>query len=197
MNFFFTLLIFVCSKVQSPKLEERISALQTLESMCCDKDKSLIIAKSGVAKIIAPFLVDPQTALRAASASALRRIGEGGGYEAYEILLQDDIMTPLTALLKKVKEIFSLTFAIYYYNYYNIFHLHNYIFSIHIILLGTHIYDINLKTKKNCSTFYQHNLLLFTILNTICMNIFYIPTFFYPYNSAVQQYIYEYINNMY
>ncbi|XP_043279904.1 HEAT repeat-containing protein 3 isoform X2 [Venturia canescens] len=91
----------VCGQLQSPSMEEKLSALQTVESMCCDKGQALLILDRGLAKIIGPLLVDSYITVRAASASALRRLGENGGEEAYEVLLQDDVMTPLTALLKK------------------------------------------------------------------------------------------------
>ena len=74
--------------------------------MCCEPVQAVQIAKSGITKIIAPFLVDSNTPVRAACASALRRIGESGGEEAYESLLKDDLMTPLIALLKKVQSFF-------------------------------------------------------------------------------------------
>lgn len=83
-------------------MEEKLSALRNVELMSSEKAQAMQILEGGLAKIIGPLLLDFHVAVRAASASALRHIGENGGEEAYKVLLQDDIMTPLTALLKKV-----------------------------------------------------------------------------------------------
>ncbi|EZA61547.1 hypothetical protein DMN91_003785 [Ooceraea biroi] len=87
--------------VQSLNLEEKLSALQTLGSMSYDSSMAQQIAKDGVARIIGPLLVDCNAAIRANTASALKDIAKNGGESAYTDLLKDDIMTPLTALMKQ------------------------------------------------------------------------------------------------
>ncbi|XP_015593716.1 HEAT repeat-containing protein 3 [Cephus cinctus] len=91
----------VYEQLQSPSVEEKLSGLQTLESMCCDASMAMKIANDNIGKIIGPLLVDPGKPVRGASASALRRIAENGGDEAYQQLLKQDIMTPLSTLLKR------------------------------------------------------------------------------------------------
>lgn len=91
----------VYEKVQSVNVEEILSGLQTLESMSCESILAVQIAKDGIAKLIGPLLVDRNVLVRAGTASALRYIAENGKAEAYENLLKDDIMTPLSNLLKQ------------------------------------------------------------------------------------------------
>lgn len=70
--------------------------------MSCESILAVQIAKDGIAKLIGPLLVDRNVLVRAGTASALRYIAENGKAEAYENLLKDDIMTPLSNLLKQV-----------------------------------------------------------------------------------------------
>lgn len=93
-------LIRVLEQVSSGNVEEKLSALQTLESMSYEAAMAVQIAKDNIAKIIGPFLVEENRLVRAATASTLRNIAENGGEDAYLSLLKDDVMTPLTALLK-------------------------------------------------------------------------------------------------
>ncbi|KAG7210771.1 hypothetical protein KM043_012265 [Ampulex compressa] len=89
----------VYEDVQSPNVEEKLSGLQTLESMCCDSAMAIRIAENGITKMIGPLLVDRNVVVRAATASALRYIAENGKEEAYTHLVRDDVITPLSALL--------------------------------------------------------------------------------------------------
>ncbi|XP_066598945.1 HEAT repeat-containing protein 3 [Prorops nasuta] len=94
-------LLRVYEEVQSVNIEEKISGLQMLESMACDAAMAVRIAKDGISKMIGSFLVDCNISVRVAVATTLRYIVENGGEEALNELLKDDILTPLTALLKK------------------------------------------------------------------------------------------------
>lgn len=60
------------------------------------------IAKDGIAKIIGPLLMDHNAVMRANTAHTLREIAENGREEACNDLIKDDIVTPLTALLRQV-----------------------------------------------------------------------------------------------
>lgn len=93
-------------KVQSCNLEKKLSSLQTLASMSCNSSMAIRIAKEGIAKIIGPLLIDHDTIVQAATASTLRQIADNGGKDAYASLCQDDIMTPLSTLLKQVYRTF-------------------------------------------------------------------------------------------
>lgn len=83
-------------------IEEKLSGLQSLESICNDSTVAVSVSREKIGKIVGPLLVDHNTVVRAAGASALHRIAESGGEEAYENLVKDDIMTPLSVLLTKV-----------------------------------------------------------------------------------------------
>ncbi|XP_031829629.1 HEAT repeat-containing protein 3 [Nomia melanderi] len=91
----------VYEEIQSANVEEKLSGLQTLESMSCDSGLATQIAQDGIAKMIGPLLVDGNVLVRAGSASALRHIADNGIVEAHESLMKDDIMTPLCCLLKQ------------------------------------------------------------------------------------------------
>ena len=88
-------------------MEEKLSGLQTLESMSYEASMAVQIAKNNITKIIGHFLIDENKLIRAATASTLRNIAENGGEDAYLNLLKDDIMTPLTSLLKNVISILN------------------------------------------------------------------------------------------
>ncbi|XP_046602847.1 HEAT repeat-containing protein 3 [Neodiprion virginianus] len=88
-------------QLESPNIEEKLSGLQTLESMCTNAEMAMQVAKGGVARIAAPLLVDENNLVRAASASALRNIANNGGEDACNMLLEHDVMTPLAALLQR------------------------------------------------------------------------------------------------
>ncbi|XP_076233884.1 HEAT repeat-containing protein 3 [Calliopsis andreniformis] len=91
----------VYEEIQSANVEEKLSGLQTLESMSCDLELAVHIAKEGIAKIVGPMLIDNNALIRSGSATVLRYIADNGKAEAHESLIKDDIMTPLCALLKQ------------------------------------------------------------------------------------------------
>ncbi|KAF7411193.1 hypothetical protein HZH66_000089 [Vespula vulgaris] len=91
----------VYEEVQSSILEEKLSGLQTLESMSCSKSMAERIAMDGIAKILGPLLIDHSIPVRASVASTLRHIVENGGEKACTKFVNDDIMTPLSTLLKR------------------------------------------------------------------------------------------------
>lgn len=70
--------------------------------MSCDSSMAKQIAKDGIAKIIGPLLMDHNAAIRVNTAHTLREIAESGREEACSDLIKDDIVTPLTALLRQV-----------------------------------------------------------------------------------------------
>ncbi|XP_024877471.1 HEAT repeat-containing protein 3 isoform X1 [Temnothorax curvispinosus] len=88
-------------KIQSCNLEEKLSALQILASMSCDSSMATQIAKDGIAKIIGPLLMDHNAAIRTNTAHTLREIAENGREQACNDLIKDDIITPLTAVLRQ------------------------------------------------------------------------------------------------
>lgn len=91
----------VYEDLQSANVENKISALQTLESMSTDFALAVQIATDGITKKIGPLLLDQNPLVRTYTASALRYIAAGGEDQAYACLVRDDIMTPLSAVLQK------------------------------------------------------------------------------------------------
>ncbi|XP_017884636.1 HEAT repeat-containing protein 3 [Ceratina calcarata] len=91
----------VLEEIQSANIEEKLSGLQTMESMCCDTLLAVQIASNRIAKILGPSLLDPNASVRACSASALRTVVEHGDEKAHEILMIDDVMSPICASLKQ------------------------------------------------------------------------------------------------
>ncbi|KAL0129573.1 hypothetical protein PUN28_001678 [Cardiocondyla obscurior] len=91
----------VYDDIQSCNIEEKLSALQILASMSCDSSMAKQIAKDGIAKIIGPLLMDHNAAIRANTIHTLQEIAENGKEEVCNDLIEDDIITPLTALLRQ------------------------------------------------------------------------------------------------
>lgn len=79
-----------------------MSALHTLETMAWDPLMAEHIVKDGIVKIIGPLLLHSNAAVRASAASTLKQIADNGGANTITNLIKDDIMTPLSALLKQV-----------------------------------------------------------------------------------------------
>ncbi|KYN40722.1 HEAT repeat-containing protein 3 [Trachymyrmex septentrionalis] len=91
----------VYNDIQSCNLEEKLSALQILASISCDSSMVKHIAKDGIAKIIGPLLLDHNAAIQMNTAHTLREIAENGKEEVCNDLVKDDIITPLTVLLRQ------------------------------------------------------------------------------------------------
>ncbi|XP_011869585.1 PREDICTED: HEAT repeat-containing protein 3-like [Vollenhovia emeryi] len=91
----------VYDDIQSCNLKEKLSALQILASMSYDSSMVKQIAKDGIAKRIGPLLLDHNAAVRANTAQTLREIADNGREEVCDDLIKDDIVTPLTALLRQ------------------------------------------------------------------------------------------------
>ncbi|XP_032670486.1 HEAT repeat-containing protein 3 [Odontomachus brunneus] len=96
-----TALLDIYNEIQSCNIKEQLSALQTLEAMACDPSMAEYIAKDGIVKIIGPLLLHYNSAVRASTASTLRQIAESYETKTVICLIKDDIMTPLSALLKQ------------------------------------------------------------------------------------------------
>ncbi|KYM96799.1 HEAT repeat-containing protein 3 [Cyphomyrmex costatus] len=91
----------VYDDIQSCNLEEKLSALQILASMSCDSSMAKQIAKNGIAKLIGPLLLDYNAAIRKNTVHTLSEIAENGREEGCNDLIKNDIITPLTILLRQ------------------------------------------------------------------------------------------------
>ncbi|XP_014616972.1 PREDICTED: HEAT repeat-containing protein 3 isoform X1 [Polistes canadensis] len=91
----------VYDEIQSLAIEEKLSGLRTLESMCYSKVIAERVSSDGIVKMIGPLLIDNSLTIRAAVASALRQVAENGKDNAVTKLIDDDIMTPLITLFTR------------------------------------------------------------------------------------------------
>lgn len=121
-KFYFLILFVLFLKIyifqlQAVDMEEKLNGIQTLEAMGCDLNAANKIANSEVVKTLGPLLIDASDLVRAAAASAFRTIADNGGEETVANLLKNDIITPLAALLKRVKNsayFFLLYFFVFF-----------------------------------------------------------------------------------
>lgn len=87
-------------QLQSISVEEKMCALQSLSFMCNNGQRIQEIIKSDIVKTIASWLVDPCKSIRNATAGALRNLSMNG-IEVCENLVEQDVLTPLLALLNE------------------------------------------------------------------------------------------------
>lgn len=87
-------------QLQSISIEEKMCALQALTVMCQNKTRIDEIIETDIVKIIASWLMDPNRSIRNATAGALRNLSVCS-VEVCENLVEQDVLTPLLALLNE------------------------------------------------------------------------------------------------
>uniref|UniRef100_T1J284 SYO1-like TPR repeats domain-containing protein n=1 Tax=Strigamia maritima TaxID=126957 RepID=T1J284_STRMM len=100
-----SVLVAIIEKLHtSTTVEEKECACQSL-SVAVIADPSIIseILKSDVIRMMAPLLMDPSYVVRHSVASALRNLSTMG-HETCDAMVEQDVMTPLVALLKQHRE---------------------------------------------------------------------------------------------
>lgn len=85
-------------QLQSISVEEKMCALQSLSFLCQNQQRIPEIIKSDIVKTIASWLMDPCKSIRNATTGALRNLSTNG-IEVCENLVEQDVLTPLLALL--------------------------------------------------------------------------------------------------
>ncbi|XP_055375788.1 HEAT repeat-containing protein 3 [Condylostylus longicornis] len=80
--------------------DDKLNALQNLAVISLNMEKVKLICQSDIARIAAPLLFDPNDEVRNAAAGALRNLSVCS-IEVCEFLVEQDVMTPLLALLSK------------------------------------------------------------------------------------------------
>ncbi|RVE48529.1 hypothetical protein evm_006840 [Chilo suppressalis] len=85
----------VLDQLQSANVEEKYCGLQTLANLIENPDNVEEVITREVAKVAAPLLIDPASAVRNAAAGALRNVS-AVKLEVCDALMEQDIMTPLT-----------------------------------------------------------------------------------------------------
>uniref|UniRef100_A0A1B0DQT9 SYO1-like TPR repeats domain-containing protein n=1 Tax=Phlebotomus papatasi TaxID=29031 RepID=A0A1B0DQT9_PHLPP len=92
--------IVILEQLQSPNLEEKLSGLQMLSTICHIQQNLIEILSSDLIRIAAPLLMDTTSpALRQAAAGAFRNLSVCG-VEMCEVLVEQDVLTPLLQLLQ-------------------------------------------------------------------------------------------------
>lgn len=86
-------------QLESPNEDEKLCGLQTLSILSSNSQKAKEILETEAIRIVIPFLNDPNVNIQHATAGALRNLSIGG-IEVCECLVEQDILTPLLALLK-------------------------------------------------------------------------------------------------
>lgn len=87
--------------LQSPNIEDKVIGLQTLATVFDAPESIGDVMKHKVVKVAAPLLFDKSTAVRNAAAGALRNLSACGSHEICDLLVEQDVMTPLSALIQK------------------------------------------------------------------------------------------------
>lgn len=87
-------------QLQSISVEEKMCALQSLSFLCQNRQRIPEIVQSDIVKTIASWLMDPCKSIRNATAGALRNLSING-IEVCENLVEQDVLTPLLALLNE------------------------------------------------------------------------------------------------
>lgn len=88
-------------QLQSVSVEEKMCALQALTVLCRQSpQRTNEIIESEIVKIIASWMMDPNKSIRNATAGALRSLSLCG-IEVCENLVEQDVLTPVLALLNE------------------------------------------------------------------------------------------------
>lgn len=85
-------------QLQNVNLEEKLNGLQSFAVLTASKDKVMAICQSDVVRIAAPLLCEKENSVRNAAAGALRNLSVNGT-EVCDFLVDQDVLTPLLALL--------------------------------------------------------------------------------------------------
>ena len=90
----------IVEQLQSVSVEEKMCALQALSFICQNQQRINEIIESEIVKIIASWLMDKNKSIRNATAAALRNLSVCG-IDVCENLVEQDVLTPLLALLNE------------------------------------------------------------------------------------------------
>ncbi|XP_023298383.2 HEAT repeat-containing protein 3 [Lucilia cuprina] len=87
-------------QLMNANIEEKLNGLQSLAVLTASKDKVQSICQSDLVRIAAPLLCEKDASVRNAAAGALRNLSVNG-IEVCDFLVDQDILTPLLALLQE------------------------------------------------------------------------------------------------
>ncbi|KAK2171786.1 hypothetical protein NP493_1028g00034 [Ridgeia piscesae] len=98
-------------KLSSVSCEERQCTCCTIANLVSSHANILLFLRANLVKVMAPLLLDVSPAVRQAALGAFRNISVDGGPEVCDILVTQDVMTPLMTMLKQYAESSQLTGA--------------------------------------------------------------------------------------
>lgn len=90
----------IVEQLQSSSVEDKICGLQTLATICQSNVNIAAVVESDIVRIAASLLVDPDKSVRHATAGAFRNLSVQS-VEICEYMVDQDVLTPLMALLNK------------------------------------------------------------------------------------------------
>ncbi|XP_063238676.1 HEAT repeat-containing protein 3 [Bacillus rossius redtenbacheri] len=90
----------VLDQLQSPDVEHKVFGLQTLATVFTEPCAVQEAVRHEVVRVAAPLLLDASASVRHVAAGALRNLS-AGGHELCDLLVEQDVMTPLSALLQE------------------------------------------------------------------------------------------------
>lgn len=93
-------IVAISEQLQSVSIEEKMCGIQALAFLASNPAKVGLIIESDIVKIVSPLLLDANQSVRNATAGALRNLSSGG-IEVCENLVEQDVLTPLLALLNE------------------------------------------------------------------------------------------------
>ncbi|XP_019646919.1 PREDICTED: HEAT repeat-containing protein 3-like [Branchiostoma belcheri] len=92
----------IVEKLQSASAEERECACTTLAGLVLQEAGLAALLDSRLVRTLGPLLLDPSQAVRERAAGVFRNMTVGGGHDLCDLMVEEDVMTPLVALLKQV-----------------------------------------------------------------------------------------------
>ncbi|XP_077982591.1 HEAT repeat-containing protein 3-like [Glandiceps talaboti] len=96
--------ITLLEKLQSPDDGDRECGCSSIALSVFDKNMIPHLLENDVVKCIGPLLIDNNLAVRESAAGALRNLSVSGSHIICERMIQDDVMTPLVALIKQCND---------------------------------------------------------------------------------------------
>lgn len=90
--------IAIREQLQSASTDEKMIGLQSIAFLSLNPKKTEAMCESDIVRIASPLLVDPNANIRNAVAGALRNISLGG-INICEVLVEQDVVTPLLSLM--------------------------------------------------------------------------------------------------
>lgn len=93
-------LVAIRDQLQSSNTEEKMCGLQAMAFLSLNQKKATAMCEGDIIRISVPLLVDPNKNIRNAVAGALRNISICG-VDICEVLVEQDILTPLLTLINE------------------------------------------------------------------------------------------------